>query len=182
MEWKTGCDMENRINVIEEMIKELDELSDERDLSEMEIKEIKRLNVELWEAVKFRKSVWHKKSRMIWLKESDSNSSFFHRAVKIRRKNKMVYRLKIGDSWRSEPKMMKTKMFNFFRSYFSCQTRKWIMNVDLNFRKLEEDIALKLEVPFSRRKLRKQCGVVANQKHHDRMDSICAFLKGAGVW
>lgn len=52
---KTGCDL-GSIKIIEEKIKEMDDLSDKRKLSEEEEekKEVRRLNVELLELVKFR--------------------------------------------------------------------------------------------------------------------------------
>lgn len=102
---------------------EIDEWSDARDLSETEIEEIMRLNVKLQEAVKFRELVWRKKSRMIWLKEGDSNTSFFHRAIKIRAKKKIVYGMKIEDSWYCDPNKLIKEMYNLFSGYLSSQSR-----------------------------------------------------------
>ncbi|KAH1083989.1 hypothetical protein J1N35_023750 [Gossypium stocksii] len=87
------------------------------------MEEMRSLNLELGETIKFKESVWRKKSRMTWLKDEDSNPAFFHRAVKIKAKRKIVHGMKIGNSWYSEPKELKEKM-------------------------LKEAEALKLEVPF----------------------------------
>ncbi|KAA3454318.1 putative Transposon TX1 [Gossypium australe] len=111
--------------------------------------EMKRLNLELRQAIKSKESVWRQKSRMTWLKDGNSNTTFFHRAVKIRVKRKIVHGMKIGNSWYCEPKELKEKMFNFFINHFSYPLRKWKMDMVLKFNRLNEAEALKLEVPFS---------------------------------
>lgn len=49
--------MENRINDIGERMKVLDDESDKRDLSEMEMEKLKRLNIKLGEAIKLKESI-----------------------------------------------------------------------------------------------------------------------------
>ncbi|KAG4122997.1 hypothetical protein ERO13_D11G305506v2 [Gossypium hirsutum] len=144
-----GNELEKRINEIEERIKILDDESDNRELTELEMEEMRSLNLELGEMIKFKESVWRQKSRMTWLKDGDSNTAFFHRAVKIKAKRKIVHGMKIENSWYSEPKELKEKMFNFFRDHFSRPSRKWKMDMVLKFNRLKEAEALKLEVPFS---------------------------------
>ncbi|KAG8479491.1 hypothetical protein CXB51_029692 [Gossypium anomalum] len=136
--------------VMQEMnwIKILDDESDNRELTELELEEMRSLNLELGETIKFRESIWRQKSRMTWLKDRDSNTAFFHRAVKIKAKRKFVHGMKTGNSWYSEPKELKKKMFNFFRDHFSYPSKKWKMDMVLKFNRLKEVEALKLEVPF----------------------------------
>ncbi|KAA3471319.1 reverse transcriptase [Gossypium australe] len=149
--WDVGAGniFEKIIIESEDRIKEIDEASEQRKLIKLEMGELKKLNIELWEAIKFKESIWCQKSRMSWLKEEDANSAFFHRAVKIRAKRKMVYSLKIEGRWYKEPKEMKEGQYNFFNNYFDCPTKRWKIDLDLNFRMLNEEIALKLEEPFS---------------------------------
>ncbi|KAK8319400.1 hypothetical protein V6Z11_A13G239300 [Gossypium hirsutum] len=90
--------LENRIVEYEDRIKVLDGISDKRVLNEGEMEGLKRLNVEVWDAMKFKESLWQQKSRMMWLKEGDANTAFFHRAAKIKAKRKTIYRMKIGRS------------------------------------------------------------------------------------
>lgn len=118
-------------------------------LTGQEADELKKLNIELWKTIKFKESIWRQKSRMTQLKEGDTNSAFFHRAVKIKANRKMVYSLKIGGRWYKEPKEMKESLYNFFKNYFDCPTRRWNMDLVLKFRMFNEEMVLKLEEPFS---------------------------------
>ncbi|TYI29097.1 hypothetical protein ES332_A05G292600v1 [Gossypium tomentosum] len=68
---------------------------------------------------------------------------FFHKAVKIKAKRK------IGGHWFKEPKEIKEGLFNFFKNHFDCPTRRWKMELDLKFRKLNKERSMKLEEPFS---------------------------------
>lgn len=99
--------------------------------------EIRRINSKLCEAIKFKESLWRKKSKIAWLKEGDSNLVFFHKAVKMRTKKRAIQGLKIGERWNSEPKDMKEKMFDHFSKFFSCQLRLWKMKLDINFKRIE---------------------------------------------
>ncbi|KAH1048635.1 hypothetical protein J1N35_039419 [Gossypium stocksii] len=57
--------------------------------------------------------------------------------------------LKFGDSWCNDTKLLKEKMFNSFRNYFSYSLRKWIMDMDLKFKKIFKGNAEKLELSFT---------------------------------
>lgn len=69
--------MEKKINKIEERIKFLDAISDNRELSKVELEGLKSLNPEMEEIIEFKESIWRQKSRMTWLKDGDSNTAFF---------------------------------------------------------------------------------------------------------
>lgn len=86
---------------------------------------------------------------MAWLKEGDSNTTFFHKAIKIKSKRKSVHGMKIGKSWYNEPKVLKEKMYTLFRDHFNCPIRKWSMDLLLNFKALKEDEVRNLEVLFT---------------------------------
>ncbi|TYJ47336.1 hypothetical protein E1A91_A02G182400v1, partial [Gossypium mustelinum] len=147
--------LENRIVECEDRIKMIDGISDQRVLNEGEMEELKRLNVEFWEAMKFKESLWRQKSRMMWLKEGDANTAFFHRAIKIKaKKKKTIYRMKIGRSWCNDPKELKMKVYDFFKNHFRGSGRNWRMKMELDFKRLKESDAKKLEVPFSIEEIR----------------------------
>ncbi|KAK8368557.1 hypothetical protein V6Z11_A01G049800 [Gossypium hirsutum] len=99
-----NCNMlEDNIVEHEERIKELDVISEQRRLSEGEMEELTRLNSDVWNALKFKELLWRQKSRMMWFKEGDANTKFFHRAVKIKAKRRTIYRMKIGNAWCNNP-------------------------------------------------------------------------------
>lgn len=52
-----GCVMEGNIKFVEDRLKELNDLNEKMELSIEEKEEFIRLNVELWQAIKFRESV-----------------------------------------------------------------------------------------------------------------------------
>ncbi|KAH1114715.1 hypothetical protein J1N35_008093 [Gossypium stocksii] len=140
--------LEKRIKDIEERIKTLDVESESRELTKLELDEMRRLNLNLGELLKFKESIWRQKSRMSWIKEGDSNTGFFHSAVKFKAKRKMVNRMKFGNSWYCDPKVLKEKLVDYFNDHFSCPLRKWKMDLVLNFKRLNESEARNLELPF----------------------------------
>lgn len=146
--------LDNRIIECKERIKVLDETSNQRKLSEKELEELKRLNFDVWDAIKFKESIWRQKSRMMWLKEDDANTTFFHRAVKIKAKRKIVYRIKIGRFWCNEPRELKKRVYDFFKNHFQSRSRNWKMEMELNFRILKDIEIEKLEEPFSREEIK----------------------------
>lgn len=60
----------------------------------------------------------------------------------------MAFSLKIGSQNFKDPKEMKEGIFNYFKNYFDCATRRWKMGLEFNFRLLNEERARKLEEPF----------------------------------
>lgn len=64
---EVGNMLQKRIIDCEDKIKAIEEISEQRKLSESELEELKKLNIELWEAIKFKESFWRQKSRMAWL-------------------------------------------------------------------------------------------------------------------
>lgn len=95
---KEGYNLEGNLKTLEYRLKEMDDLGEKRKLNESEEEEVRKLNTWLWEAIKLKESLWWKKSRMAWLKEGDSNSVFFHKAVKIRSKRKEIQGVMIREN------------------------------------------------------------------------------------
>ncbi|KAG4182030.1 hypothetical protein ERO13_A09G018832v2 [Gossypium hirsutum] len=146
---KDGNFLERSIVECENRIKAIGDISENRKLTELEIEELKQLNIDVSEAIKLKESIWRQNSRMTWLKEGDANNVFFHRAVKIKAKRKMVLSLKIGNRNIKDPKEMKEGLINYFKNYFGCSIRRWKMEVDLKFKLISEESARKLEAHFS---------------------------------
>ncbi|KAH1130987.1 hypothetical protein J1N35_002365 [Gossypium stocksii] len=90
--------LDRRFNEIEARIRCLDDCSDVRELFELELEELKNLNLEMGMLNRLKESIWRQKLRMTWLKIGDSNTAFFHRAVKFKAKRKTVCALDRLDS------------------------------------------------------------------------------------
>lgn len=80
------CNLKN----LEAEISNLDSKAELVGLSEDEIVLRKSKFVELWKALNAKESLLRHKSRVQWLREGDSNSSFFHASLIIRRRKNQV--------------------------------------------------------------------------------------------
>ncbi|KAH1113428.1 hypothetical protein J1N35_006806 [Gossypium stocksii] len=146
--------VEKIIMEIEKRIQLLDVESKKQELTELEMEELRRLNLEFGETMRFKESIWKQKSRMSWLKEGDFNSAFFHRAMEFKAKRKMVNKMKFGNHWYSDPMALKEKLVNYFSDHFSCHLRNWKIDFILNFKRLSDSEASNLELPFFMEKIK----------------------------
>ncbi|KAK5793404.1 hypothetical protein PVK06_034548 [Gossypium arboreum] len=60
----------------------------------------------------------------------------------------MVHGLKFRASWCNDPKLLKKRMFDYFSNYFSCTSRKWVVDMELKFKEILKEDATKLELLF----------------------------------
>lgn len=61
----------------------------------------------------------------------------------------MVNGLRFRSYWCKELKLLKKKVLEYFSNYFRCPFRKWEVKMDLNFKRLSEEEASRLELPFT---------------------------------
>ncbi|GAU32181.1 hypothetical protein TSUD_68520 [Trifolium subterraneum] len=86
---------------------------------------------------------------MRWVKEGDSNSKFFHEAIKSRRRRNQLVALKDGDRWVQGVDDMKGFVKNCFENNFK---ENWVNRPNLNdiaFQSLSEEDNISLMAPFS---------------------------------
>lgn len=79
-------ELDSVINSISKEINNLDSKADVFDLSEGGIDSRKKLFEELWRKSRTRESLLLQKSKAMWIKEGDANSSFFHACINARRR------------------------------------------------------------------------------------------------
>ncbi|MCI27569.1 transposon TX1 putative protein, partial [Trifolium medium] len=88
-------------------------------LSEDETGRRKHLFSEMWHLKRSKESSIVQRSRARWLKEGDSNSSFFHACVKSRRNRNAILALQTEQGWIESPVDVRRAVVSFFRNHFS---------------------------------------------------------------
>ncbi|KAK8655662.1 hypothetical protein V6N13_108234 [Hibiscus sabdariffa] len=140
---------EKQITKLEKRIETFDERSEDSQLDEVAQEELKQCQWELWEVLKLQESLWKQKSRMKWLKEGDSNTTFFHRATKVRANRRGLNGLMIENGWTTEPDKLRRQFYGYFKNHFSCKNRKWRPKLAGNFLHISEAMSNELVKPFT---------------------------------
>ncbi|RVW64332.1 putative ribonuclease H protein [Vitis vinifera] len=86
-------------------------------LEEMEARREAREEYKKW--VLLEEVTWRQKSREVWLKEGDRNTSFFHRMANAHRRRNNMERIRINGVWKSEENGMSEGIVNAFRTLSS---------------------------------------------------------------
>ncbi|MCH88314.1 transposon TX1 putative protein, partial [Trifolium medium] len=88
-------------------------------LSEHETGRRKQLFSGMWHLKRSKESSIVQRSRARWLKEGDTNSSFFHACVKSRRNRNSILALRTKQGWIESPIDIRRAVVSFFRNHFS---------------------------------------------------------------
>ena len=97
------CDAKEKISILS-----LEELEARKEA----MKEYKKL-------VLLEEIMWRQKSREMWLKEGDINTSFFHKMVNAHRRRNHVDKIKINGVWFTKQNEIKEEIVNAFRYLLS---------------------------------------------------------------
>lgn len=97
--WEVYGNVDQRVKKLEEEISILDIKAESGGLSESEVGIRRSKFVELWEATNAKESLLRQKSRVKWLQEGDSNSSYFHANLVVRRRRSQLVAIKVEDLW-----------------------------------------------------------------------------------
>lgn len=89
--------LDYQINHLVASLNTSDALASSRSLTEAEASVRRKILSELWCVQKKKDSLMYTKSRLKWLEEGVSNSSFFHSCVNYRRRKNNIFALRSGD-------------------------------------------------------------------------------------
>lgn len=111
--------VENNLKKLEMEISSLDSRAELVGLSEEEVILRRSKFVELWGALKAKQSILRQKSRVQWPREGDSNSSFFHACLAIRRRRNQLVAVLVDDVWVEDVCQIKNEVINHFSRIYS---------------------------------------------------------------
>jgi hypothetical protein len=96
---------------------------------------------------------WRQKSRVLWLKEGDKCTKFFHRVANSNRRFNAIESLSINDSVSSDKPIIKDYASQFYETLFA-EPYSWRPRLDdLAFDSLDAVEASSLELPFEEREV-----------------------------
>ncbi|KAL6525382.1 hypothetical protein OROHE_015689 [Orobanche hederae] len=131
--------IDRKMEDLKEEILGLDRRDEERGLEVTEIVRRKEASTQLLLALKNKKSVLQQKARLRWLKESDINSSYYHKMIHKRRNRNGLWGMEVEGGWSEEPRVVKEAVFKHFSVHFKRRSgaRMWVPQ-DFAVRKVSE--------------------------------------------
>ncbi|KAL5182601.1 Calmodulin-binding transcription activator 5 [Glycine soja] len=114
---ENSADINIQIKKLQQSLNEM-ENSMPSQLSEIQIKQLKDLQSQLWEKASLLESILRQKARSRWVKEGDCNSSYFHKLINFSRRRNAIRGLYIDDAWVEDPSLVKAEVLQHFRNRF----------------------------------------------------------------
>ena len=91
---------------------------------------------------------WRQKSRELWLKDGDRNTSFFHRMANSHRRRNALKNIRINDSWFTEDYAIQKGVVDAFQNLLSDQgMAPWFPNIPFDF--IDEEDSNRIEGKFT---------------------------------
>jgi hypothetical protein len=110
---------------------------------------------------------WRQKSRVLWLKEGDKCTKFFHRIANLNRRSNAIESLSVNGSISSDQQAIRDHVGHFYESLFT-KPYPWRPGLDnLAFDSLDAVEASSLELPFEEKEVLE---VVKGMNHDKALD------------
>jgi hypothetical protein len=135
----------------QQMIADLRELDDEKDSRPLSIEERGRreqLVVGLEKVILMDEISWRQKSRVLWLKEGDKNSSFFHRIANSNRNANTIGHLIINGTTSTDQDEIREHIAQFYEQLYTEDGRRRPFLDGIHFSFISDEDAKWLERPF----------------------------------
>eukprot|EP00256_Glycine_max_P043978 XP_006595308.1 uncharacterized protein LOC102667235 [Glycine max] len=110
-------DLGNKVKQIQQKLNDL-ENSMTTQPSDQQVQELKKTQADLWEKATLHESIMRQKSRSKWIKEGDSNTSYFHKIINHSRRRNSLRGMLIDGIWVENPNLIKAKILQHFQNSF----------------------------------------------------------------
>lgn len=130
-------------------ISSLDINAEQHGLSEEEVELIRSKFVDLWAALKTKETILRQKSKVKWIKEGDSNSSFFHASLVSRRRRNLLAAIQVDNLWVEEVNQIKGEVERHFSKIYMEDVRERPLLEGVQFQKLDGEVMRNLVALFS---------------------------------
>ncbi|RVW13055.1 Transposon TX1 uncharacterized 149 kDa protein [Vitis vinifera] len=116
-------------------------------VEELEVRKEAKGDFEKW--VLMEEISWRKKSREVWLREGDRNTSFFHRMTNSHRRRNCLSKSKINGTWLTEEQEIKGGVVRAFKNLLT-DPGDWHLTMEgLDFNRIDVEEATRLEEVFT---------------------------------
>jgi hypothetical protein len=147
--------VEFRKKALLEELNSLDRLEEERGLDPEEKLRKPMVIMELEQVTLQEEISWRQKSRILWLKEGDKCTKFFHRVANSNKRYNSIESLSVNGSVSSDQPTIRDSAVHYYEALFT-ESHSWRPRLDeLDFDSLEAADASSLEVPFEEREVLK---------------------------
>jgi hypothetical protein len=145
--------MEFRKKALLDELNALDCLEEERGLISEEKLQKTVVISELEHATLQEEISWRQKSRVLWLKEGDKCTKFFHWVANLNKRYNFIESLSVNGSVSSDQPIIRDSIVQFYKALFT-EPYSWRPRLDdLDFNSIDAAEASSLELPFEEREV-----------------------------
>jgi len=141
--------LEGRLSNVQDRISFLDAKGEEDDLILEEIEKLHSLSSDFLSLSRINTNMQWQKSRLLWLKEGDANTKFYHNIMSSRRRANSIFSLSVNSAIVEGAEGIQGLVFNHFSSHFQFVAAERPCIENLNFNKLNVGQCGELTKPFS---------------------------------
>lgn len=139
----------SRIQSLKSHIDVLETRGEVNVLSKKEVAELHSLSVDLHSLSKANASITWQQSRLLWLREGDANSKYFHAIMSGRRRKNAMSSIVVDNNIVDGVSNVREAVFNHFMHHFQTQAVHRHQVDNLHFRKLSVVEGVHLTCPFN---------------------------------
>ncbi|XP_057447160.1 uncharacterized protein LOC130738983 [Lotus japonicus] len=151
------------LEIVEEM-NNLDQKAEEVMLDENELAIRKSLGGDFWKVAHMKESLLRQKSRIMWVKDGDANTKFFHAMVNARRRSNAISGVHVNGEWIDDPNLVKREVKDFFSMKFKEFHCESPVLDGVRFKTLNQSDSKELEKEFSMEEIKSAVWDCASEK------------------